>query len=288
MILCSSHNVVLTKQRNADTAAAELGRKMRLEQAFMRELRSLFSKMRNEFRVSVAATGSPVQASVYQQEWQALLSNHYTRVQRAFRREVLDQNGQKSLGFWLTKQNEEETEEVAAFALLEWIRQTAPQQAALITRTNEADIQKALTQARQQLIEDNEPLVDRNIAASASAVLTARFASRIPLISQTETQDAAEATKQIRAEAMAGVEPFPVSGRVRQPLEGELDIACTWDTITDGRERAAHRQANGQTISITEVFIVAGERLRFPGDPSLGASISNLARCRCSKRFEVQ
>jgi len=53
----------------------------------------------------------------------------------------------------------------------------------------------------------------------------------------------------------------------------------TWITTVDGRERAAHRKANGQTVKIDDKFLVGGERLEAP---AVGGSADNVVQCRCA------
>lgn len=53
-----------------------------------------------------------------------------------------------------------------------------------------------------------------------------------------------------------------------------------WLTAIDGRERPAHREANGQRVAADQPFYVGGEYLRFPSDPS--ASAKNRINCRCT------
>lgn len=55
----------------------------------------------------------------------------------------------------------------------------------------------------------------------------------------------------------------------------------TWDSTLDRVTRPHHWDADGQTVLINEPFVVAGERLMFPGDDSLGATAKNLINCRC-------
>lgn len=55
-----------------------------------------------------------------------------------------------------------------------------------------------------------------------------------------------------------------------------------WHTIMDGRERATHAIANGQTVPIDQPFIVGGFRMMFPRDVTYGAPISERINCRCS------
>lgn len=69
-----------------------------------------------------------------------------------------------------------------------------------------------------------------------------------------------------------------------QEKNGALGLSKRWDTILDGRERVEHQQANNQVQPLNQPFIVGGESLLFPGDPT-GAP-SNVINCRCSLRLE--
>lgn len=64
----------------------------------------------------------------------------------------------------------------------------------------------------------------------------------------------------------------------------EVGIKKSWFTNIDGRERAAHRAANGQTVEMNEIFIVNGEEMRRPHDPN--GSASNVIQCRCTLLFQ--
>ncbi len=50
--------------------------------------------------------------------------------------------------------------------------------------------------------------------------------------------------------------------------------------VQDDRTRDAHAEADGQIVGIDESFIVDGEELQYPGDPSGDAG--NVINCRCS------
>lgn len=61
-----------------------------------------------------------------------------------------------------------------------------------------------------------------------------------------------------------------------------LKQGCTeksWNTIIDGKERLWHFDADGQKVPIDEYFIVDGELMKHPHDPT--ASARNLVSCRC-------
>ena len=53
-----------------------------------------------------------------------------------------------------------------------------------------------------------------------------------------------------------------------------------WSTALDGRERASHRAADGQSVPFNQPFIVQGEELMEPGDRN--GSASNVINCRCA------
>lgn len=61
---------------------------------------------------------------------------------------------------------------------------------------------------------------------------------------------------------------------------GQESLQKEWMTSVDGRERAAHRFADGQIVGFKERFLVGGEQLFHPGDPS--GSARNVVNCRCS------
>lgn len=88
---------------------------------------------------------------------------------------------------------------------------------------------------------------------------------RARLIAQTET------TRHRNSSLLAHGLLVHRSGR-RQLIKG-------WDTRMDNRERPAHKQANGMTRALTDPFIVGGEEMMFPGDPT--GRPDNVCNCRC-------
>ena len=61
---------------------------------------------------------------------------------------------------------------------------------------------------------------------------------------------------------------------------GQENLQKEWTTAIDGRERPAHRAADGQIVDFKERFTVGGELLFNPGDPA--GSAKNVINCRCS------
>jgi hypothetical protein len=65
--------------------------------------------------------------------------------------------------------------------------------------------------------------------------------------------------------------------------DGRRDLLKQWDTTMDNKERDAHRRANNDIQTLTAPFIVDGETMQFPGDPT--GSPSNVCGCRCDLRL---
>jgi len=52
-----------------------------------------------------------------------------------------------------------------------------------------------------------------------------------------------------------------------------------WVSTNDERTRSSHAIANGQTVDMSENFIVGGSEMGFAGDSKGGAK--NVINCRC-------
>ena len=269
--------------------ALKIGRKwlkikMRLEGTFERDVRSYFAEQYKRVRSGRQSVSiSPV------------LARHYDRVVKAVR-----------LG--ATKQEEESfglQEAIAAFLL-----GRGDDQAQIINAKTRSNITQAINIARQEL-------ADMGIAVPGPGVLE-RVSSRVfrninngrvGNIVTTETQMAVEAIREeYERSASRMMEEAIERGdkalaeRAAERSDGlklgeivdRFDTASaaaltemrnrqekTWVTMGDRRVRSWHEAANFQTVPVNEPFIVDGERLMHPGDTSLGASVRNIARCRC-------
>jgi phage portal protein, HK97 family len=63
-----------------------------------------------------------------------------------------------------------------------------------------------------------------------------------------------------------------------------LTLNKVWLSQNDGNVRPAHRDADGQQVGIDETFVVDGENLDYPGNPS--GSPENCCKCRCFMWFK--
>lgn len=246
------------------TVAEQLALKLKLEVTFHPEIKRVFVSMLNDFKSKVAVTGFPISADSYSGAWGAVLNNHYARVQKAFTHAVLP---------LVTKQTEEDNNELLALALLTWRAEHTRTQTRYITITNDKDMQEALQMARQDFMMEGVSPSNRELALAATVLLRRKYAGRITSIAMTETQSSAESTKLYEAQIEMELQPTILGGTAFTITTAKKK----WIDIGDSKVRAFHRQSKIQEVNINQAFGVAGEYLMYPGDSSLGASVWNVA-----------
>lgn len=83
-----------------------------------------------------------------------------------------------------------------------------------------------------------------------------------------------------RRETITETEIIKAVNTISTKFYGIIGIAeHEWLTQEDNRVREAHQAANGQVVTVGTPFLVMGERLMFPGDPT--GSPENIVGCRC-------
>lgn len=94
--------------------------------------------------------------------------------------------------------------------------------------------------------------------------------------------------QRFRARTIARTEVLTASneGSFRGARATGLPLQKVWLARLDGRERDAHRIANGQSVDLLDPFIVDGEPMAKPGD--IRASAGNVINCRCVMTYEVK
>lgn len=104
------------------------------------------------------------------------------------------------------------------------------------------------------------------------------------------TQRYAERLLATRAETVASIHALEAYNAGRAQLYAQLvedgadpaSITKRWKTRGDERVRLSHRAMNGQKVPGAQPFVTPrGARMMNPGDTSLGAPLSEVARCRC-------
>ena len=93
--------------------------------------------------------------------------------------------------------------------------------------------------------------------------------------------DADRSRWQVRSERIARTEAGGAWNAGAEQAYAEEGVAVhVWVATHDGDTRDDHAEAHGQCVPVGEPFVVGGEQLAFPGDPS--ASAENVVNCRCT------
>lgn len=263
----------------------EEARKIRLENKFRPTVTSLFNRMAKAFENLYLTTGQIIQYNEFSGQWAGALETHYRRVGKDFTSNVRKSGYVRDL---MIKQDEDELtgDEIAAVAAayLLFTQSRVSEQTTFIISTSNDDVLQAVQGALRQFRIDNplrEP-TNEEIGRRASKILRKKFNSRITTITNMQTQAPAEEAKRLEARALAGVALLPFQLVTDVPDQ----VTKLWADVRDSAVRDAHAAANGQRRIADDPFIVGGERLQYPGDGSLGASIGNLANCRCSAIYK--
>ena len=89
-----------------------------------------------------------------------------------------------------------------------------------------------------------------------------------------------------RTEMIARTEAMRASNAAKHTLAREAGVRQKeWVAAVDGREREAHRRADGQIVDVDKPFLVDGEKLMHPGDPA--GSLGNTINCRCTIAYVI-
>jgi uncharacterized protein with gpF-like domain len=138
----------------------------------------------------------------------------------------------------------------------QFIRVEGAKKAKDITATTRNQILRILGEAEAEGVGLDEAA--RMLAREAPGISRVRAA----VIARTETHTAAMFGYQEQAKATG------------------LELLKEWVTVEDERAREDHAQSNAQTVGMNDPFIVGGEELQYPGDPS--ASPEQTINCRCA------
>ena len=290
-----------TDEEQRQTAEQELAEKIRLEKPFTRDLMVMFRKIASDLGTSLGENGGVVSAVQYEENTRFILNRGYLRAQRAFSHEILDflQSNRNNLEEPIIS----DLSQIAAFTgisiavILQRYRQAlrgnldafrrfnVDQSAEIITGTTQREIDRAVVNSREKLSEqlERQP-TNTELARASSASFLRRQRPRAAMISATETQAAAEGSKQVERDTLGAFVNSSQAALIGIP---KREIRERWRTQGDSLVRTLdsgkfdHLAADGQ-FKKDGVYTVSGELLRFPGDRLLGASIGNVARCRCS------
>ena len=140
-------------------------------------------------------------------------------------------------------------------------------------------------------VQDNTPerieLVQRNTSRIVSNSIATGVAAGLTVPKIIESVGAAyrpaRTSRIARSETIAASNVGSASGA--KIVATVIPLQKMWLATPDDRTRETHADADGQTVSIAELFTVGGYSLDFPGDWSHGAPPEEIINCRCVAEF---
>lgn len=130
--------------------------------------------------------------------------------------------------------------------------------------------------AKKTLIEITQRLMQDPDFMSLGAVERGRI-----LKNQFNTYSQYQSERLVRTEATAAAN-FAQT-QAAQTIFPPEQMQKEWIASFDDRTRSTHSEANGQIVNANDPFIVGGNQMMFPGDPSGGAA--EVINCRCSVAY---
>lgn len=252
--------------RQDKIAASQLARKLKLEKQFKPKLIRFFNQIGRDINTVWVATGNIPTLAPFEPELITILREHYRKVAKAFNREVVNETKLFNLQLELKQEQQLIDNEI-----IDYITNHSIAQSAIILNTTRKEMQEILSKVLINSAIAETPLSQLQIGNELKRQFVNRTGGRVDTIAITETNATAERVKLIERNALAQT--------VRQT--GQV-LTDTWNTTLDEKTRPAHVAADRQEVTHGRPFIVGGEQMMFPGDMSLGASLSNTINCRCS------
>jgi len=255
-------------------AARDLAKKIRLERKLKIEMRKILNTYANEMERALKDTGNiPNAISLTSEPTRVALLNQYNRVSKEFKKDFREEVAKSHPHILETKNIDDDIDENLDL----FIAVSTVSRSSTIANTTQKETERAIIQATIAALEEEltSAELQATIAENAADKFRRGINARAELIATTETQNAAEGTKDIEVTTVA-----------RSPeVEGVEVITKEWETVIDGLERETHYDANGQTVNHTDAFLVGDSALLYAGDTSLGAELKEVVNCRCSIKY---
>lgn len=290
-----------TQDQQIASAIVDLRRKRNLERITKRDLNRAMNVIASDFVKEFTNTGSTQNFSVYERRFNDIIRRGYLRVFQRFGKQIFNY-------LWEDRNtvNELPNQNLSLIAdfsgeilnnLIQGMRRNTRRQFDTWAVNESVKISQArLQKTEEQLIDSvgrarNKLLAstgkqptNSNIAREARKIFLKKQKSRVEAIAESEIQKAAETAKEFERENYRSIRNNSTSRDlgIEDSIVEPIWVTQADNLVRDGDGRGFnHLNADGQRRS-NGVFIVSGERLKHPGDTTLGASIGNVARCRCS------
>ena len=270
-----------SKKQAEEKAKQEIEMKKALEVLMGIDFALFFEQLASDYEVIYSATGRIINLDEsYLEELKSLLKRNYRKVSDVFdnqtRRQIED-----SIDFDIYELDEvadSKLKKRIAMAIGAYILTRADNIAPKIAYT----IQKELLRQTNNVIIENasagKALSNAEVANAVSTTFVAEWGvNHSKTIAMTEVQDIAETSKYTENTSFTELaEDEEEIGLIQQGAEK------VWITSGDEKVRQSHSAIDGVVIPAEQYFTTGmGSSMRFCGDMSLGADLSDVINCRC-------
>jgi predicted ABC-type ATPase len=266
--------------------------KLRLEKEFLVRWNRFEQKQTTIIVRGVARNGRIPNLNAMSPELERMLNDHFLTVGKIFTRLTINRVEDAINDLGETKSVLEikaATTQGVPLVVARNFRLRAADQARRITNTSKKQAALALRLAKESA--DVTSLVqveELNIAEATGTIFRIKVNGRAKGIARLNTNATAETAKLTQIQIMRGEEPSITGGKTSKTFKEWHNISDSdVRTPLDKRSKFNHLLAEQRVFS-HEPFIVSGEKLMFPADTSLGASIGNVAECRCSATYDIK
>lgn len=240
-------------------AAKSMAIQMKIGESFARAIRRIFTRMANDFQSTYIDKRQVVSLMSYKPDIIALLRDYYSRTAKIFKNNI-----RKGL-----KLSEDEIAKKIDSQLAVFVKGHSMAQSDVIITT----LQKNLVQDLNEVLVESAVegiTIDKSVVAKKTRnKFVKKSKNRATTIAQTEIGTASGYSTQTEAQVLK--------------QHKNLDVKKIWISLLDDVTRVSHVFADGQIQNMDDPFIVGGEALMYPRDPS--GTLGNIINCRCERVF---
>jgi len=247
----------IDEKREEKLAIKELALLLKIEDKMEKDLKVYFETVYKKFANYYKENKRNIDITEFREELERILSKYYKETWGTFKGYLYNDIG-------LTNEEKTSIDKRLGVALVLFLNETIKSRAKLIDEGTLNITNKAINNSILDDVSDDE-LESYLISQTEKS-----HGGRNKSIAQTEVGIAQGSEKHYEAEAVETTIPFV--------------LKKVWNAVLDTKTRPFHSEAHfkyhQKPIHLYEPFVVGGENLMYPKDPS--GSARNIVRCRCT------
>jgi len=288
-----------SRTKLARAAAADREAKLSCEGFVSADFRRLFKRMGTDYEAVYGHTGRELSLAPYEADVRSSLQDCYRRAAGGFKRNIRESLDPELNAYYHAPVVAKDIDS----RILKFISDRAPAQTQQILKTTRERMGDALVRAHIAAADAGMPGDKHFIGAEMRKWFTATAAGRALNIATFEVNGASEFAKQTEATVLKNFAPKHAAFVVRNKAEDDEDIqprvvladantekgflGKAWVADLDEKTRSFHADMDFVQVDVGDYFNVAGEKMLHPGDGQNGATMKNLANCRCCAIYYV-